>query len=794
MSKYLLLGGFNNYFNRIIKKYDTRADYIANSINYLLVEKETNFMTGDHISFEHIFNFSYTWEPDYILLLDDNLNIISRWFIIEWDLVRGNQYQGTLLRDGISDKYDIVLNAPIYLEKGYVDKNNALLYNPENMNYNQIKQSEKLLTDTTGCAWLVLYLAKNATSKTFTAKIDSSSAIADITLSSPIASSIYAEGTKNSKIKSAKFRFNYATYKDIIQLYGYQDLTDNDIYYNETPSGLGAYEVVYNCNAMNKTRTEVRNRFMNIFRNEYNNLVNTLQTDLSITTISDIEESSIINANNKVILDSTGKYYRFSYIRQTISTNLTNLNTASGLFGAMHQLEQEPNFIYNNDTRPNQYTFQESHSYYTYKVILTELPQLTTSFSIDPTTKQETNDADFNIIALPYSSNITVRKNDLFNPDYTTNKEVQLAIAQGIAQAYTSSVVYDMQLLPYCPFQNLVVNENMNTDDVPTKYLTEFEYNGQKIGFALHCPYSSFTFDIQNFLSIQAQGDPQEVAYKIDNETKVYRLCSPNYNGIFEFSLAKNEGSINWFNVDCTYKPYTPYIHLNPNFKGLYGSDFNDCRGLICGGDFSLPIINEAFTEYELRNKNYQLIFDRQIQNLDITQKLEMKEAWLQGGLGIIQGGLTGATQGALIGGGYGAAAGAAIGTTSSALGMAVDIKHLGIRQAEAKDYAKDMYNYNLGNIKALPYSLSKISSFNYNNKYIPFLEIYSASDDEIQALREKIKYNGMTLNAIMTIAPYINSNEKRYFKGQLIRIDEVDMETQLMKHIYAELLKGVFI
>ena len=793
MSKYLLLGGFNNYFNRINKKLDTKEEYIAMSMNSELSAVETNFMTGDHIQFNHIFNFSHSWAPDYLLILDKDLNIVSRWYVIEWDLQRGNQYIASLLRDSISDNYEAVINAPIYLEKGYVDKNNALLYNPENMSYNQIKKSENLLTDTTGCPWLVLYLAKNATSKTFTTKIDSSSSIADITLASPIESSIYSAGIKNSKIKTAKFRFNYGTFKDILTLSGYQEQTENEIFYNENPFGTVPDEVAYDCNAMHKSRTEVRNTFIDIFKNEYDNLKNALQTDLAMTTITEAEEAELINADNKVILDSNGKYFRLSCIRNTISVGLRYISTESQLFFNMYELEQIPQFSYYYIFRPNNFTFQESHTYYTYTIVLTELPDLETTLTIDPTTKQETNDADFNIIALPYSSEIVVRKNILFSPDYITNKEVQLAIAQGIAQAYTSSVVYDMQILPYCPFQNLVVNGIMNTDDVPTKYLTEFEYNGQKIGFALHCPFSNFTFNIQYYMSINSQGDTEEIAYKIDNETKVYRLCSPNYNGLFEFSLAKNEGIINYFNVDCSYKPYSPYIHVNPNFKGLYGNDFNDCRGLICGGDFSIPIINEAFTEYELRNKNYQIIFDRKIQNLELNQRIEKEEAIATGVMGVIQGGTSGAAQGSMVGGAYGAIIGAAIGTATSSAGFALDMKNLGLRQAETKDYAKDMYNYNLGNIKALPYSLSKISSFNYNNKYVPFLEIYSASDNEIEALRNKIKYNGMTLNAIMTIQPYLSANEKRYFKGQLIRLEEIDIETQQMRAIYAELMKGVF-
>ena len=77
-------------------------------------------------------------------------------------------------------------------------------------------------------------------------------------------------------------------------------------------------------------------------------------------------------------------------------------------------------------------------------------------------------------------------------------------------------------------------------------------------------------------------------------------------------NAAKN-GGVSFFNIDCTYKPYNPYIHVNPNFGRLYGGDFDDSRGLIVGGDFSLPQTTSAWESYQLSNKNFQASFDRQI-------------------------------------------------------------------------------------------------------------------------------------------------------------------------------------
>ena len=77
---------------------------------------------------------------------------------------------------------------------------------------------------------------------------------------------------------------------------------------------------------------------------------------------------------------------------------------------------------------------------------------------------------------------------------------------------------------------------------------------------------------------------------KLANECDLLRLVAQNYSAIFEFSPAKS-GGVDGFLADCTYKPWSPYIHILPKLKGLYGDNFvsiDDARGLICGGDMSL--------------------------------------------------------------------------------------------------------------------------------------------------------------------------------------------------------------
>ena len=93
------------------------------------------------------------------------------------------------------DFYDLVVNAPIIMNKGWLNRNSALLFNPEGGSYNQIKKEEILLQDESKEPWYVVYFAKNtpATSdKTF--NLGGDRVIVD-TVAQAIDESIYAPGS-----------------------------------------------------------------------------------------------------------------------------------------------------------------------------------------------------------------------------------------------------------------------------------------------------------------------------------------------------------------------------------------------------------------------------------------------------------------------------------------------------------------------------------------------------------------------------------------------------------------------
>lgn len=281
---------------------------------------------------------------------------------------------------------------------------------------------------------------------------------------------------------------------------------------------------------------------------------------------------------------------------------------------------------------------------------------------------------------------------------------------------------------------------------------------------------------------------------KLANECDVLRLVSQNYSAIFEFSAAKS-GGVDGFLADCTYKPWAPYIHILPKLKGLYGDNFvsiDDARGLICGGDMSLPQLSNAWANYQLQNKTYQEMFDRQIKNMDVQNDVNRQGALAQAIVAPITGGAAGAAIGGKLGGGYGAVAGAVGGAIGGGVTAGIDYANNIRMMEENRSYAIDMYGYNLQNIQAIPTSLTKTSALTYNTRVWPFIEYYTCTEAEREALTDKIKYNGMTIMKIGKLSDY-SLGEGNFYKGQLIRLN-LKVDSHMAYEIYNELNKGVYL
>ena len=767
---------YNNYFNRLVKigsDLSAYSPFIKNRIN------NVNFNPADGVTTTQIINAPENEIGDYLLVVDDTGTLISRWFILDDTRLRNGQYELQLRRDLIADAYSDVIKAPVFIEKATLSSTDPMIFNSENMTYNQIKKSETLLKDGTECAWIVGYMARNDGSGNVT-HIDGSVSLENnqyISLTT-MSKAQFIDSIQGQLLSDASIRLT-CSFNQVDKPY-----TIKTILYVENEGGYFA--------SPEKDRHNVWacSTLPNLYSYDpidYVGLRSIIASSMNLkTNINDI-----LFYNGKSVKLSDGKIYSVTidisndsvYIEKDMTTSMplaiTQLNTNIKTW--LDSTGSVENTVYGNPYGVIKYKTKAV------AVVLNELKEDGSfSYSI-PVSRNKVTDAPYDIFAIPYSPSGTDEPYVWIHADEQgavgehMNSEIGLLVAQAISEKL-GATLYDLQLLPYCPLPELL--EDPGTSDMSlvnltqgTDYTLVKDASNKAVSMIVFPSKSSFSTKINLAEPIIIKD------VKVESECDMYRLCSPNYQGVFEFNAAKNNG-INYFDVDCTYLPYNPYIHVSPNFDGLYGKDFDDTRGLICSGDFSLARITDAWTNYQLQNKNYMASFNRQIQNMEVQNNV----ARLNDALGATVGSIAGAVAGSKLGGGVGAAAG--LGLTAAA-GIA-DYQINEQLRNENMDYTKDMFGYQLGNIKALPDGLSKTTAYTKNNKYFPFLEFYTCTEEEKNALKNKLKYNGMTVMRIGTINEFLQA-EQSYIKGRLIRL-EGNYDNHYVNELSQELYKGVYI
>ena len=112
--------------------------------------------------------------------------------------------------------------------------------------------------------------------------------------------------------------------------------------------------------------------------------------------------------------------------------------------------------------------------------------------------------------------------------------------------------------------------------------------------------------------------------------------------------------------------------------------------------------------------------------------------------------------------------------------------------RARQREDAQLNFEYTLGNIKARPNTLTRVSAFNANNKVFPFIEIFDCTQTEKTVITNYLKWNGYTINAIGNLKDYIspNINETR-IKGHIVFSDIIN-DTHLYDEINYELGRGI--
>lgn len=759
---------YNNYYNRVVKK----EDEIENYIPYLvadITQGVINFTVGDGVNTKCILNSymtaNFKGNPDYVVITDSNQNILHRWFVMEAEETRNGQFICQLKRDVVADNFDAIVNSPCYIQKATIPDSNDLIFNSEGINFNQIKVSETLLMDSTKTPWVVGYIASDVTEATGSiANSESYDYVLSSTSHSAWTYSSYNSPSNAVRAIPSEFKLRTFFTDLVLQTARLRSLNSYNTQGRDI-TDFGATIIGKGYSLYSGEFGTIRDNFIENEWYDIDSIIEHLKTKFNYSEYA--RANDLIKYNNKRIAFSDG-----TYLVKVRSINYNVTGTITREDGMVFENDLKPiadgiinNLLQRSISGTNPY-FDATLSGVAYYVSMEKISEATAITWHISEVRNKLKDAPYDMFCMPLNP---ITFGAIPGGDsYVQTEGLALQIANSMP-LILGSQLYDIQILPYCPIIKVTTGADNTISTIGLQEHIDFEYieneENDPIGIILFAQESSFSVNIPNRIDVNN--------YKVENECDMYRLCSPNYSGVFEFNVAKN-GGVKYFEANCTYIPFNPYIQINPNWGRLYGKDYNDNRGLICGGEFSLPIVNDAWKQYQLNNKNYEKSFNRNIQSMELSNKFADIKGVIGASMGLPQ-----------------------LGSVGGAITESIAIADLAMAHTlrkESINLQKDQFNFNLQNIQALPNTLGRTTSFTINNKYFPFLEKYSCSDIERQAFINKIKYEGMTVGTIGTIAEYLGENNT-FIKGQMIRIegDEYFEENHTSEEIANRIAQGVY-
>lgn len=785
----LYFAHYCNYYDRIVKRNLPSDLRDVATWPTLPIKNVKNFNPADEVDAVQVLTikqadlYENPVDPDYLFVTNaGDTTVQQRWFVIDCDRSRVNQWICRLRRDVIGEEMDKVLRAPAYIRKGWVvDGSDPAIYNSEDLEVNQIKMAQYPLRDAGYYPWIVGYIDKAKDQATDITLQVGPKTRGDIQVSSISSIAGFGSDYPDGAYSEESCRIEYI-------IHGKSGTILVDWLYFPIARNIESSHVYKDHDDIGDRplRFDVRPLERKKVTNSDLDTWDILSKDYAPIT-SEINIATLQSYEGRTIYDMTSeKLYEASVSVEKVTTKFAI--PSGSLFDAISQKLSDIGI----EGTPNRKSFTAEVTGDIYKLKLTEIERKGSVTVTIPAARTPLSDAPYDLFAIPYATaelqagkvNGSITKGDALN------------YASGICEKLGSSI-YDCQIVPYCPFTDQEVFGSSAGIRIAGTLTENKDYSWMKagesnVGIIMFASSSSYTKGLGADRSIRrVYGSAYEK--KVSMQTEIYRISSPNYASSFEFSPAKNDG-VTRFTATFTLKPGIPYIRIYPDFGGLYGSSFKDNRGLILGGDFSISRISNAYQEYILQNKNFENIFNRQIEHLGITQTEEMKQRMLSAIAGTVTGAAGGAITGGQIGGAAGAAVGATVGGVASAIGGAMDIAAARRLNEEAVSYQTDMYNFSLQNVKARPNTLSKVSAYSVDNALLPFVEVYSCTETEKAAVEAKMKYSGMTIMRIGQILDFLNPEGMTFIQADLIRAEGIYGDAHWVNTIAEELKKGVFI
>lgn len=823
-----LFTNYNNYINRQVKFKATLNEYLTDQDIFLITFTKRNFVIADGIRTQHV--IEYTTEhlptPNYLIAEDEKTHEFTRWFVIECRENRGCQYTLFLKRDTIADFYDSIKSSNLFIKKGYVDDNNVLVFNKEMQEYNKVKKNELLIKDKTNSGYVVGFIDqdKDHANKIYTSyktelqvDFDYSALPSSITDYMAIGSATPTSTAKRivgENKSNVALKVNFGSYwtGEVPGSTLYNDYNINEYFwmngyrakYTEiTDTGTNFGNGIYYSSSVTSNNTSLTNTCIIDCGDGGNVLSIANQVSLYVADkfsqfdLSYVEDWFSINSVPKAIVESydgkiceiSGTYYKCEVARSGASTLETitppsyELTTLKGLMptSALNYWASYNNNItpkYESGHAPSNMLISDFTAYAKIEQVYIKLVQQDTDIYTYLTPSANRNhlvDNPYDMFVIPYSDEMVYEVN---STNYNANKNMAINLAQAICQASGSSL-YDIQIVPYCPF------------NVPTSPSIDFSLlNNQAIylgaddtvcGYYFWASRSSGEITInENREELTLSGD--SYSYKEITQLRQYFLCSPNKESVYEFNPAMNKGITEW-KISYDYRPFSSYIKVQPNWNYLYAlntSTFNgmtDQRGLLYNGNYSVTQLSNAWNEYVNSNKNYQAIFDTEIKT-QISQNQLQNKAYEET-IGIRSYNLN------------------PVKAVMNVIGMEREIDFMRETQSIDINARRQLFNYQLDNIKSQPNTIRKMTSINTDFRIFPFVEVYDTTPQDKQNFDNLIRWNGMTVMVMGFMEEYLQDNTETFFQASVVRFTDfigVENDYTLVSDINNELEMGLYI
>lgn len=350
-----------------------------------------------------------------------------------------------------------------------------------------------------------------------------------------------------------------------------------------------------------------------------------------------------------------------------------------------------------------------------------------------------------NVLKLPKSAvrcvNITNSGNNI------SNEELGQALMQMSANVANlnndTGQIIDIQYLPFSVATHINENIKVNNKSLVAEFLNLDDY----------------------YFSVS-----QEPLANINKETDTIKLVSPSRATQFMWSPYNNDGNMN-FNIKATIRPFSTVIYIRPQTTGLLMYNYDDKNCLIIEEDFSLTQLSSEWSQYVRQNRNYSNTFNREIQGREVERTWERRveqaqaksDEWTARNISAQK--AQAYTGNLPIISSIAGAIGTAWKDSAYMEAAQLDREYNEAMYQESLSLARDMFNYQLDNIKSQPTMPSKITTIDCKFLGYVYIEYYSTNPTEKQAIENYYYYNGNRIDDYGTFNDYWGN----FVRGKII-------------------------